>query len=42
MGEKPQVFLKAGDVMTLSIQGLGSQRQEVREFTQGFWEPYPG
>ena len=42
MGEKPQVFLKAGDVMTLSIQGLGSQRQEVREFTQGFWETYPG
>ncbi|MCH9673132.1 MAG: fumarylacetoacetate hydrolase family protein [Gammaproteobacteria bacterium] len=27
-GQKPQVFLKAGDVMTLGISGLGEQRQE--------------
>ncbi|MEM7641940.1 MAG: fumarylacetoacetate hydrolase family protein [Pseudomonadota bacterium] len=31
MGIKPDpVFLKAGDVMTLGIDGLGEQRQEVR------------
>ena len=29
MGQKPQLFLKPGDVMRLSIQGLGEQRQEV-------------
>jgi 2-keto-4-pentenoate hydratase/2-oxohepta-3-ene-1,7-dioic acid hydratase in catechol pathway len=29
MGMKPPQFLKAGDVMTLGIQGLGSQRQKV-------------
>jgi 2,4-didehydro-3-deoxy-L-rhamnonate hydrolase len=29
MGLKPQVWLKAGDVMELGIQGLGSQRQTV-------------
>ena len=29
MGQKPQVFLKAGDVMTLGIEKLGEQRQEV-------------
>ena len=29
MGQKPQVFLKAGDVMELSIEGLGTQRQQV-------------
>lgn len=27
MGQKPPVFLKAGDVMTLGIEGLGEQRQ---------------
>ena len=42
MGMKPQVFLKAGDVMTLGIDSLGSQRQEVRGFAPGFWEHYPG
>ncbi len=42
MARKPQRFLKPGDVMTLGIQGLGSQRQEVRGFTPGFWETYPG
>jgi len=30
MGMKPDpVFLKAGDVMNLGIQGLGEQRQDV-------------
>ncbi|SEM75520.1 2-keto-4-pentenoate hydratase/2-oxohepta-3-ene-1,7-dioic acid hydratase (catechol pathway) [Sphingomonas gellani] len=29
MGQKPPVFLKAGDVMRLGIDGLGEQRQEV-------------
>ena len=28
-GQKPQVFLKAGNVMRLGIPGLGEQRQEV-------------
>jgi len=31
MGKKPDpIYLKSGDVMTLGIQGLGTQRQEVR------------
>jgi len=29
MGQQPQVWLKAGDVMELRIDGLGSQRQTV-------------
>jgi 2,4-diketo-3-deoxy-L-fuconate hydrolase len=29
LGLKPPVFLKPGDVMTLEIEGLGRQRQEV-------------
>ena len=29
MGLQPQVWLKAGDVMELGIEGLGSQRQTV-------------
>ena len=29
MGMKPQVFLKAGDVMKLGIEGLGEQRQKT-------------
>ncbi|CAO3405199.1 fumarylacetoacetate hydrolase family protein [Azospirillum palustre] len=29
MGQKPQVFLKAGDVVELGIEGLGIQRQTV-------------
>ncbi len=29
MGMKPPVFLNVGDVMTLGIEGLGEQRQEV-------------
>ncbi|MES5488418.1 fumarylacetoacetate hydrolase family protein [Bradyrhizobium sp. INPA03-11B] len=34
MGKKPDpVYLKPGDVMTLGIEGLGSQRQQVREWS---------
>jgi 2-keto-4-pentenoate hydratase/2-oxohepta-3-ene-1,7-dioic acid hydratase in catechol pathway len=29
MGMQPQVWLKAGDVIELGIEGLGSQRQTV-------------
>lgn len=29
MGKKPQRYLRAGDVVELGIQGLGTQRQEV-------------
>jgi 2,4-diketo-3-deoxy-L-fuconate hydrolase len=29
MGLRPQVWLKAGDVMELGIEGLGTQRQTV-------------
>lgn len=29
LGMKPPVFLKAGDVVTLGIEGLGTQRQDV-------------
>jgi 2-keto-4-pentenoate hydratase/2-oxohepta-3-ene-1,7-dioic acid hydratase in catechol pathway len=29
---KPPQFLKAGDVMTLGIQGLGTQTQKVVKF----------
>jgi 2,4-diketo-3-deoxy-L-fuconate hydrolase len=32
LGMKPPVFLKKGDVMTLGIDGLGEQRQEVIGF----------
>ncbi len=32
MGMKPPVFLKKGDVVTLGIDGLGEQRQEVVPF----------
>jgi 2,4-diketo-3-deoxy-L-fuconate hydrolase len=28
MGKNPQTFLKAGDVMTLGVSGLGEQRQK--------------
>jgi 2-keto-4-pentenoate hydratase/2-oxohepta-3-ene-1,7-dioic acid hydratase in catechol pathway len=41
MGRKPQVFLNPGDVMTLGIGGLGSQKQQVRAWSHGFWETYP-
>ena len=29
MGQKPQVFLKPGDVMKLGIEGLGEQTQKT-------------
>ena len=29
MGQKPPSYLRAGDVMSLGIAGLGSQRQEL-------------
>ncbi|RYZ11632.1 MAG: FAA hydrolase family protein, partial [Comamonadaceae bacterium] len=32
MGMKPPLFLKRGDVMTLGIEGLGEQRQDVIAF----------
>jgi 2-keto-4-pentenoate hydratase/2-oxohepta-3-ene-1,7-dioic acid hydratase in catechol pathway len=32
LGMKPPRFLKKGDVMTLGIQGLGEQRQQVVGF----------
>lgn len=32
MGMKPQQFLKAGDVVTLGIEGLGEQKQNVVAF----------
>jgi 2-keto-4-pentenoate hydratase/2-oxohepta-3-ene-1,7-dioic acid hydratase in catechol pathway len=32
LGMKPQRFLKAGDVMTLGIEGLGAQTQRVVPF----------
>ncbi|MGB8818617.1 MAG: fumarylacetoacetate hydrolase family protein [Rhizobiaceae bacterium] len=31
LGQKPPVFLKAGDVMELGIDGLGQQRQTTRQ-----------
>jgi len=41
LGKKPPVFLKHGDVMTLGLNGLGEQRQEVRAFMPEFWKNYP-
>jgi 2-keto-4-pentenoate hydratase/2-oxohepta-3-ene-1,7-dioic acid hydratase in catechol pathway len=41
MGKNPPRFLKAGDVITLGISGLGSQRQDVRAYTPGFMDTYP-
>jgi 2-keto-4-pentenoate hydratase/2-oxohepta-3-ene-1,7-dioic acid hydratase in catechol pathway len=41
LGRKPPVYLKPGDVMTLGIEGLGEQRQEVRGFSDEFWKSYP-
>jgi len=35
MGMKPQQWLKAGDVMTLGVSGLGEQRQKVVPFKAG-------
>jgi 2,4-diketo-3-deoxy-L-fuconate hydrolase len=34
MGKKPNpIYLKPADVMTLGTEGLGTQRQEVREWS---------
>jgi len=41
LGRRPPVYLKPGDVMTLGIERLGEQRQEVRAFSHGFWKSYP-
>ena len=30
LGLKPPIYLKPGDVMTLAVEGLGEQRQEVK------------
>jgi len=35
LGMKPPVWLKAGDVMTLGIAGLGEQKQKVVPFKRG-------
>ncbi len=35
LGMKPPVWLKAGDVMTLGIDGLGEQKQKVVPFRKG-------
>jgi 2-keto-4-pentenoate hydratase/2-oxohepta-3-ene-1,7-dioic acid hydratase in catechol pathway len=35
MGMKPQQWLKAGDVITLGIDGLGEQRQKVVAYKRG-------
>jgi 2-keto-4-pentenoate hydratase/2-oxohepta-3-ene-1,7-dioic acid hydratase in catechol pathway len=35
LGMKPPVFLKAGDVMTLGIEKLGEQRQQVVAYSAG-------
>jgi 2-keto-4-pentenoate hydratase/2-oxohepta-3-ene-1,7-dioic acid hydratase in catechol pathway len=32
LGMNPQQFLKAGDIMKLSIEGLGTQQQKVVPF----------
>jgi 2,4-didehydro-3-deoxy-L-rhamnonate hydrolase len=34
LGMKPPVWLKAGDVMTLGIEGLGEQKQKVEAFKE--------
>jgi 2-keto-4-pentenoate hydratase/2-oxohepta-3-ene-1,7-dioic acid hydratase in catechol pathway len=34
LGMKPPVWLKPGDVMTLSIEGLGVQTQKVVPFRE--------
>jgi 2-keto-4-pentenoate hydratase/2-oxohepta-3-ene-1,7-dioic acid hydratase in catechol pathway len=35
LGMKPQTWLKAGDVMTLGVSGLGEQKQKVVPFRAG-------
>ena len=33
LGFKPPIYLKPGDVVELGIEGLGTQRQQVRSYT---------
>jgi len=35
LGRKPPLYLKPGDVVELGVEGLGSQRQEVRAWAKG-------
>jgi 2,4-diketo-3-deoxy-L-fuconate hydrolase len=35
LGCKPPVFLKPGDVMEVSVEGLGQQRQDVIAYSPG-------
>jgi 2-keto-4-pentenoate hydratase/2-oxohepta-3-ene-1,7-dioic acid hydratase in catechol pathway len=35
LGKKPPIFLKPGDVMDVGVEGLGSQRQNLRAWTAG-------
>jgi 2,4-diketo-3-deoxy-L-fuconate hydrolase len=35
LGMKPPQWLKAGDVITLGIEGLGAQKQKVVPFRRG-------
>ena len=39
LGMKPPTFLKAGDVMKLSIEGLGTQQQKVVPFKDAHYNP---
>src|ERR1043166_81506 len=41
LGMKPPVFLRPGDVVTLGVNGLGEQRQDVRVWTQDYLKTYP-
>jgi 2-keto-4-pentenoate hydratase/2-oxohepta-3-ene-1,7-dioic acid hydratase in catechol pathway len=34
LGKKPPRYLKAGDVVELGIDGLGSARQELKEYSE--------
>ncbi|MGB3248738.1 MAG: fumarylacetoacetate hydrolase family protein, partial [Tabrizicola sp.] len=34
LGQKPPVYLRGGQVMRLSIEGLGEQRQKVVEYAR--------
>jgi len=35
LGQRPPVYLKAGDVMRLGIDGLGEQQQRVQAWAPG-------
>jgi 2-keto-4-pentenoate hydratase/2-oxohepta-3-ene-1,7-dioic acid hydratase in catechol pathway len=34
LGLNPPVFLKAGDIVTLGMDGLGEQRQVAKDYTK--------